>query len=112
MELSFDSGTVGGLLNEHCCIPTQIPQLKFYLQCSFLKCCAKPYVLHGKGLTIKIGEVLWVRLKVELELVRVETLFFISAKFFILCIHAIFPIAQQGMADRGKMGADLMRSAG
>ena len=39
-------------------LPTQIFRLKFYLQCSFLKCCAKPYVLHGKGLPIKIGEVL------------------------------------------------------
>ena len=108
----FDSGTVGGLLNQRCYVPTQISRLKFYLQCSFLKCCAKPYVLHGKGLPIKIGEVLRVRLKVELKLVRIEALFFISAKFFILCVHAIFPIAQQGVADRSKMGADLMRSAG
>ena len=90
----FDSGTVGGLLNQRCYVPTQISRLKFYLQCSFLKCCAKPYVLHGKGLPIKIGEVLRVRLKVELKLVRIEALFFISAKFFILCVHAIFPIAQ------------------
>lgn len=82
------------------------------LQCAFLKCRAEPYVLHGKGLSVQICEMLRVRLKIELELVGVEALFFIAAKFFILRVHAIFAIVQQGMADRGKMGADLMRPSG
>lgn len=77
----------------------------------FLKRRAEPYVPHGECFAVEVSQMFRLRLKIKLKLIGIEALLLVTAVFFVLRIGAIFPIAEQRVADGGEMGANLVRAA-